>query len=152
MKKIFLLNTLLVVAVIFGSCGKCCKKDGDKAQCSTTADTTACSKSANVKDTTVVGTYFGTLPCADCSGIETTVTFNADDSYSKVSKYLDTETKEFKEEGKYHFCCKRKIATLVSSKNDTTLFAVEGNQIVLLGADGKKTEGDLSEHYILKKK
>ncbi len=119
MKKIFLLNTLLVVAVIFGSCGKCCKKDGDKA---------------------------------DCSGIETTITLNADDSYSETSKYLNADSTEVKEEGTYHFCSKRNVATLVSSKNDTTRFAFEGNQIVLLGADGKKAEGELAEHYILKKK
>lgn len=39
---------------------------------------------------TVPGTYTGMLPCADCTGIETTITFNQDRSYSMKNMYMGT--------------------------------------------------------------
>ncbi len=145
MKKILFLNTLVAVALLLGSCGKCCKKGGDnQTQCA--------SKEAKSEVVTAKGTFFGVLPCADCAGIETTVNLNEDNSYSQTDKYLNADSTVVKEEGTFHFCSQRNIATLISSKNDTTLFAVEENQIVLLGADGKKVEGELADHYVLKKK
>ena len=40
--------------------------------------------------TTVPGTYTGMLPCADCTGIDTTITFNQDRSYSMENTYMGT--------------------------------------------------------------
>ena len=37
------------------------------------------------------GTYRGVLPCADCPGIETTVTLRADGTYSATSRYLERD-------------------------------------------------------------
>lgn len=36
----------------------------------------------------VVGIYHGTLPCADCSGIQQTLTLNNDDSYVMERVYM----------------------------------------------------------------
>ncbi len=128
MKKIFLLNVIFATTLLLSSCGgKCCKSDDNKESCHQ-AKVTA----------TVLGTYSGTLPCADCGGIETTVALNDSNSYTKVSKYLDKEELTINEEGKYSLCPKSNILTLVSVKNDTTYFELGESNITLLDADGKK--------------
>ncbi len=138
MRKILLLNTLLVATFIFSSCGTNSSKNNEEQ--------------INIVDSTLLGTYVGVLPCADCAGIETTVFLDANSSYSKISKYLATKETEIKENGEFKYCKKKNILTLISTKNDTTYFGVENNQIILLDADGKKSEGELAKNYILNKK
>src|SRR5690606_42104014 len=43
------------------------------------------------------GTYKGTLPCADCIGIETTITLHEDLTYSLSRIYLQKENGAFEE-------------------------------------------------------
>lgn len=142
MKKIFLLNVIFATTLLLSSCGgKCCKSDDENKGCQQTELTA-----------TALGTYSGTLPCADCSGIETTIVLNDSNSYTKVSKYLDKEELIINEEGAFTLCPKSNILTLVSVKNDTTYFELGENNITLLDANAKKPEGELAEHYVLNKK
>ena len=48
-----------------------------------------------------LGTYKGILPCADCEGIETTITLNKDETYTSTVKYLGKSSEEIKEIGDF---------------------------------------------------
>eukprot|EP01133_Synstelium_polycarpum_P010467 gene10467-12187_t len=49
------------------------------------------------------GTYKGTVPCADCPGIETIITLNKDQSYSMETKYLEKGKKVSVENGTFNW-------------------------------------------------
>lgn len=99
-----------------------------------------------------VGTYNGTLPCADCSGIDTTVELKADGTYILTEKYThkDQEKVDVKQ-GKATFDATTSTITLETNDPLTTAkFVVEGDVISKLDADGKKaTTKDMN--YDLKK-
>ena len=40
------------------------------------------------------GTYEGTLPCADCPGIKTTITLKDDNTYTISEEYLERKQKQ----------------------------------------------------------
>lgn len=99
-----------------------------------------------------VGTYNGALPCADCSGIDTTVELKADGTYILTEKYThkDQEKVDVKQ-GKATFDATTSIITLETNDPLTTAkFVIEGDVISKLDADGKKaTTKDMN--YDLKK-
>lgn len=99
-----------------------------------------------------VGTYNGALPCADCSGIDTTVELKADGTYVLTEKYThkDQEKVDVKQ-GKATFDATTSTITLETNDPLTTAkFVVEGDVISKLDADGKKaTTKDMN--YDLKK-
>ena len=39
------------------------------------------------------GTYEGTLPCADCPGLQTLITFNSDGTFHMEETYLERDSK-----------------------------------------------------------
>lgn len=98
------------------------------------------------------GTYSGILPCADCSGIETSLTLNADNTYVLTSSYLDaddsgTNTSEGKFEWNGNF-----VNLLGIKKGEgPTIYKVEENRIRQMDLKGKEIEGSLAKNYILTK-
>ena len=56
----------------------------------------------NTKNKNFYGTYEGTLPCADCSGIRTTLKINSDTTYELRSEYLGRKDGVFEESGIYN--------------------------------------------------
>jgi len=98
------------------------------------------------------GTYTGTMPCADCSGIDTEITIN-DGKYIIKRTYLGTENMEqnmFVESGSYTWSKDTKILTFDNDPEQQYL--VRDNTLVALDQDGKEVTGDLASLYILKKK
>ncbi len=39
----------------------------------------------------LIGTYEGTLPCADCPGLQTLITFNSDGTFHMEETYLESD-------------------------------------------------------------
>lgn len=102
------------------------------------------------------GVYRGTLPCADCEGIETTIVLNDDNTYQKTSKYLKGETpSEFEESGVYEFDKNREIIILIPEENQipgqSKLYQLEENQLRFLNPEGEKIEGEMADLYVLRK-
>lgn len=98
------------------------------------------------------GTYTGTMPCADCTGIDTEITIN-DGKYIIKRTYLGTENMEqnmFVESGSYTWSKDTKILTFDNDPEQQYL--VRNNTLVALDQDGKEVTGDLASLYILKKK
>lgn len=99
------------------------------------------------------GTYVGTMPCADCSGIRTEITLNADGTYSMVSVYEGKGNEgenTFRDSGRYTW---NNAGSVITLNNDSTeQYQVGENQLIALDMHGEKITGELADMYILKKR
>ncbi len=153
MKKLFIVSAVLTFLLV--SCTSS-KKDGNVGEVdSLTPKNTEVVDMHNAENALdIVGIYKGTLPCADCEGIQTTVELNADNSYKVTTVYLTDRKgdKEFVEDGVWEI--KVNTITLKNAAEDgqpnTQFFAGE-NTLTQLDLEGKKVEGPLAAHYVLKK-
>lgn len=98
------------------------------------------------------GAFSGTLPCADCSGIDTKVDFKADGSYTIEETYQGKPDGNAKGDG--HWAAEedgKRLRLDPNSKSDQDrLYEVVSNdEIRLLDQDGKKIESELN--YSLKR-
>lgn len=97
------------------------------------------------------GIYQGTLPCADCGGIETELTLNADGTYALTEKYLDKEGEPFASQGTFVWNEAGNIVTLQTGDQTGRQFMVGENTLSHLDMEGKVIEGELAEFYVLSK-
>ena len=99
------------------------------------------------------GIYNGFLPCADCTGIKTTLALNKNGSYVLITQYVGKSDREFVEKGK--FAAGSDGNTLVLTPRDSAAeprqYAVAENQLVHLDTAGKRITGKLAERYILRR-
>lgn len=99
------------------------------------------------------GVYRGILPCADCEGIETEITLNADLTYQTAEKYLGKNEEAIKEKGTFIWDEAGSKITLENAEPNSTTnqYLVGENMLFKLDADGNRIEGELKEKYQLKK-
>lgn len=105
------------------------------------------------------GIYEGTLPCADCEGIETTIVLNDDNTYHKTETYLKGDSPdEFVEEGIYELDESQGLLALSPSESEnevdterSQLYQWEDDQLIALNQDGTKVEGEMADLYVLEK-
>lgn len=98
------------------------------------------------------GTYKGILPCADCEGIETTITLTDDQTYTMQTKYLGkSDAKYFDSKGKFNWDKAGQIITLEGIKDAPGKYFVGENTLTQLDMEGKRITGQLADKYILKK-
>lgn len=101
-----------------------------------------------------VGTYVGTLPCADCEGIETRIDLKDDQEYELIMTYLgkglDNVSKDM---GKYSWDETGSVVILESTDNtkEKYLFFVGEGTLKQLDQEGNEISGALAENYILSK-
>lgn len=96
------------------------------------------------------GTYIGTLPCADCQGIETKITLNHDGSYSIQQAYLGKENGTFESQGQLSWNEQGNTITLENESGANHYFVGE-NILFMLDMNGERIQGDLAQHYQLRK-
>ncbi len=97
------------------------------------------------------GTYTGVFPCADCPGIKTEITLNADSSFTKKMTYLEQKDGGiFKVQGTYSWDASGQRITLEGIDAPNHYFVGE-NTLTQLDREGKKVEGDMANRYVLKK-
>lgn len=97
------------------------------------------------------GTYQGTLPCADCEGIEVTLTLNTDGTYALTEKYLGKENGEFSSNGNFNWNAAGNTISVPSDDGAFAKYFVAENQLFRLDQQGQRITGDLAEKYILSK-
>lgn len=102
------------------------------------------------------GSYEGTLPCADCEGIKTTVVLNDDYTYQKTSTYLKGDKpSKFEETGVYELNEETDVITLIPSENrderKSNLYLLGDNRLTYLNRDGSKVEREMADLYVLEK-
>jgi heat shock protein HslJ len=139
MNKIFFYAMVLVVALSVGACEK-----------RTAQGVPDIHNSRNSLDWG--GTYFGTLPCASCPGIDVELSLRSDLTYTLLSVYqdhpgtfVDSDTFAWNDEGS-----KIKLQT----GNDAAgfqHFQVRENALVLLTISGEAIKDGNDNMYILKK-
>jgi uncharacterized lipoprotein NlpE involved in copper resistance len=96
------------------------------------------------------GTYFASLPCADCQGIETTLTLNKDLTYSMTRNYLGKEG-AMPDVSKGTFKWNTEGSRITLSNQSPSDIQVGENQLFHLDMNGNRITGDLADKYIYKK-
>jgi uncharacterized lipoprotein NlpE involved in copper resistance len=97
------------------------------------------------------GMYKGVTPCADCEGIEISISIGADKKYTKTTKYLGKkESKEIKLEGSWNWV-NGNVIQLEGVTDGPNQYFVSENALIQLDMEGKKITGALAEKYILSK-
>lgn len=128
MRKIKSLSALFIGAILLFACN---------------------SNKTTVKDWT--GYYEGTLPCADCPGINYQLTLNADSTYHLVSKYLESpEAPITTLSGKFVLEGNTVTITQPSDKR-TYIFQLEEGAVRYLDKEGKPYT-EIADKYVLTKK
>lgn len=97
------------------------------------------------------GIYKGTMPCADCEGIEITLTLKLNNSFTKLSNYLGEEDAIFETSGTFTWNEDGSVITLTSENKTTDSYKVGENKLWHLDKEGNVIEGDLASLYILTK-
>ena len=97
------------------------------------------------------GIYYGTLPCANCEGIKTTIYINGDNTYKMVSVYSGKNDVQ-KVTGTFSWNKMGNTIQLKSNKNsEVTQFFVGENTLTKLDQQGNKITGNLAANYVLSK-
>lgn len=95
------------------------------------------------------GTYRGTIPAADCPGIDVTVEIGRDGTFRMVYDYVDRDG-VFESAGRYELRGNRLIA--VGDGSDSTIFRMEGDRLRMLDSRGEAITGPLEDMFILEKR
>ena len=98
------------------------------------------------------GNFSGMLPCADCPGIDTRVTLNADGTFTLLETYQDRKVKTTPVDGTWTVEADDKHIRLdpnSKTESDRLYEILSSDEIRLLDQVGKHIEGDLS--YNLKR-
>lgn len=151
------MNTLNIAgacAVVFFTA--CTGTREQESQESTANDSTAVSTRSAMMDNSRnsldwEGTYSGTIPCADCEGIEVQLNINNDLTYYKISAYLGKDDSSFTESGTFVWSEDGGSIALEGNPEGAQKYLVGENVLFLLDQDGNRINGDFEEMYQLKK-
>lgn len=137
---------LLVTAALLASCsGQKKEQTATEQQNETTVQAPDMHNAENALD--YQGTYKGTIPAADCPGINVTLTLGNDGTFEEIYEYIERDT--FSSKGTY--TVKVNTLTTVSETNDTTYYKVEENRLRMLDREQNLIGGELADKYILNK-
>ena len=96
------------------------------------------------------GTYTGTVPCADCEGIETTIVLRDDGTYERELLYLGKSSAPKRDSGEFSWNDAGSIVTLLSDDGKKQMYQVGENQLFHLDRAGNRITGDLAGQYVLR--
>lgn len=150
MKK--LLVSIAVTTLLLSACSKPDQAKSAESSAETTAPVDTAHTAENSLDWH--GKYRGTLPCADCSGIETAIQLNKNKTYEINETYLGKgqgKGQNFVEKGSFNFDNSNPSIIVLDQKADGRKYFVAENQLYALDSFGEKITGDFEEMYILKK-
>ena len=95
------------------------------------------------------GTYRGTVPAADCPGIELTLTLSPDGRYEQTWNYIEREG-IFTDRGPY--MVEGDVLTLQPEDDGVALYyKLDGERLLKLDADRKPLDGEQAPYYELRK-
>ena len=109
--------------------------------------------SSDVVLDSIAGTYEGTLPAADCPGIKTVLTLNADSTYQYSADYLERKDGHDEASGIFKVLANNVVEITRPSSGETTYFKVkDANSLIMTDSLGTEPEGAMAKHYVLTKK
>lgn len=143
MKKILLFTLSLIIF----SCKK--EKNNNDKEHKITNEEQVINKHSSKKNLNWDGSYFGITPCASCPGIKNFITLNNNNTYEKVTEFLESDDSPIFENGNFTWSKDKSDITL--DDDNKTIFRVSENKLFMLSKDGAMITGELEAHYILKK-
>ncbi len=97
------------------------------------------------------GSYKGTLPCADCEGIETILTLTDNQSYELKTKYLGKTEDFFVQKGTFNWNELGNTIHLIGIEQAPNRYFVAENAVIQLDLNGERISGGLADTYRLQK-
>lgn len=97
------------------------------------------------------GVYRGIVPCADCEGIETTITLHRDGSYRLTTVYLGQSVAPFEHQEKFGWDPTGGIVVLDGLRDRPNRYLVGEGYLLQLDMQGERIAGPLAENYRLSK-
>ena len=98
-----------------------------------------------------IGSYIGVLPCGDCEGMETKITINENNTYTKSVQYLGKGTKIFEQKGSFSWNTLGNVIQLNDVQNAPNQYLVAKNKLMQLDLEGNIIAGSLAKEYELAK-
>jgi len=147
MKKL-VIPALFMLAIQMQSCQS---NTSNSTASNATEDTTAYVDTTHNSENSLdwAGTYKGTIPCADCPGINTTINLHEDGTYHYDAAYIDRNT-TVQDTGKFMWHSNGSIVHLVG-KDLNTKYKVGENVLIQLDAEGNEIDGPIAKEYYLNK-
>lgn len=98
------------------------------------------------------GVYQGTVPCADCAGIEMTLVIHENDTYERFLKYLGKGDSEMIEQRGSFEWNEAGSAITLEERHGSTKYRVGETALLQLNTEGEVITGDLADKYVLEKR
>lgn len=150
MKKNLVIVAAAAAALCMASChGNTKSNDTGKDSLGTVASD---SLKTGVAIESLAGTYEGTLPAADCPGIRTVLTLNADSTYQYVADYLERKDGHDETSGVLRVIDGKVLVLVRPSSGEQTYYKVKDDQhVVMTDSLGNEPEGEMAKLYVLTK-
>lgn len=144
MKKLFIPAIVLLAIQI-----QACQSNSNNSSASSSSTDSSYVDTTHTSQTALdwAGTYEGVVPCADCSGIKTTIMLNDNETFTYSAEYLDKNT-TVQDSGKFMWHDNGSIVHLMG-KDLNTKYKVGENLLIQLDTEGKVIEGAIAEKYYL---
>lgn len=151
MKKAFLAAGLTLSVFVIVSCNNTAKTQQDATDEPASADSIYATRHVSEGTAVFEGVYTGTLPCADCEGIDTELAVNTDNTFVIRTRYIGKKATIFGVKGTYSWNSEHTIITLTDVKDGPNQYLVGENTLTQLDMAGNKITGELAAKYVLKK-
>ena len=150
-KKMIYFAMAAAVALTTSCNGKKTAQNDANNDSTSVTDTTATGE--NVDLAIVAGTYEGTLPAADCPGIKTVLTINADSTYELKQDYIERKDGHDEASGVLQVLNGNVLMLVRPSSGEHTFYKVKDSKsIVMTDSLGNEAEGEMAKLYVLTKK
>ena len=150
-KKMIYLAMAAAVALTTSCNGKKTVSADADHDSTSVADTTVAGE--NVDLAAVAGTYEGTLPAADCPGIKTVLTINADSTYELKQDYIERKDGHDEASGVLQVLNGNVLMLVRPSSGEHTFYKVKDSKsVVMTDSLGNEAEGEMAKLYVLTKK
>lgn len=152
MKKIYFIAAVAAVAFMASCTGKKTAQDAaDSDSAAVAADTVAAGSGVNLA--AVAGTYEGMLPAADCPGLKTVITINADSTYLLQQDAEGRADGHDEASGVLSVVGGNVLMFVRPSSGEHTYYKVkDDDSIVMTDSLGNEPEGEMAKLYVLKRK
>lgn len=139
--------TALAALLLLASCGGNAARNSASSATEKT-ETVDMHNAENSLD--IAGVYKGTLPAADCPGIDYTLTLTPDGKYTERMSYIDRNT-VVDNEGSYTVEGNILTTTPAEQGDNPGYYKIEEGRLCWLDADKNPIPGEIGEHYVIKK-
>jgi uncharacterized lipoprotein NlpE involved in copper resistance len=101
----------------------------------------------------ISGVYKGTLPCADCPGIKTTLKFKRGKKVEKTTLYMESNDTGSTTKGTYKVDQSDSVIVVMLPDEENEFYRMKSDStIVRLNSDKEEVTGPLAKAYVLTKK